>query len=150
MQVDDDGLFREYYSLRQNKHVPIQRFIEDHHLRTTVRKFYNSYRRWLLDNNLKYIYWNAREYLEWYGRYYKMDNDSMSTCFSLLDLVEKVREEFNSLTLATTIFIIGSGKPRNEVITLSGLSPTPVNQCMKWIMDNKIYTPKGSAAEGKI
>ena len=150
MQVDDDSLFREYYSLRQNNHVPIQRFIEDHHLRTTVRKFYNSYRRWLLANNLKYIYWNAREYLEWYGRYYRMDKDSMSVCFTILDVAEKVREEFNPLTLATTIFIIGSGKLRNEVITLSGLSPTPVNQCLRWITDNKIYSPKGSAADGKI
>ena len=79
-----------------------------------------------------------------------MDMGSMSVCFAILDVAEKVREEFNPLTLATTIFIIGSGKPKNEIITLSGLSPTPVNQCMKWIMDNKIYTSKGSAADGKI
>jgi hypothetical protein len=79
-----------------------------------------------------------------------METDVMETCFSLLDVVEKVREEFNPLTIATTVFILGSGKPRNEIIQLSGLSPTPVNQCMKWIMDNKIYTPKGSTADGKI
>ena len=150
MQVDDGEIFFEYYSLRQTDHIPIQKFIEDHHLRTSVRKFYNSYRKWLLMNGMKYTYWNSREYLKWYGRYYRMETDVMETCFSLLDVVEKVREEFNPLTIATTVFILGSGKPRNEIIQLSGLSPTPVNQCMKWIMDNKIYTPKGSAADGKI
>ena len=147
MQVDDEEIFEEYHSLRQTEHIPIHRFIEDHHLKISVKRFYNSYRRWLLENDLEYTYWNSREYLEWYCRYYEMDEKDKNRCFSVLKDVNRIKEEFNSLTIATSVFIISSGKPKYDIILLSGLTPTPIQKCMRWITDNGLISKETMKTE---
>lgn len=138
MQVDDSSLFREYHSIRLKDHIPIQKFIAVHHLRITERRFYHRYRDWLLANNLEYPFWNAKEYIDWYGRYYKSDAEIMERCHTLLDRINQTEPSFNALTIATTIFFIVSGKPKQELCNLAGISTNPMNQCVVWMRENGI------------
>jgi hypothetical protein len=142
MQVDDNRIFMDYYSLRQTDHIPIHRFIDDKRLKVSVKKFYNLYRRWLLDNGMEYTYWNSTEYLDWYCKYFKVDDNTKERCMGILKDINRVKEEFNPLTIATSVFIIGSGKPKNEIVEISGLTPTPIQKCIKWIDDNKLYSKR--------
>lgn len=138
MIVDDNAIYEEYHSLRLKEYIPIQKFIDDHHLKITTKKFYKGYRLWLISNNLEYPYWNSEEYLKWYGRYFHFDEITMDNCFKFLKIINNVKTNFNPLTLVTAIIIKVTGKTVREMVAVSGLSHTAIEQCMNWISDNNI------------
>ena len=148
MKIDDEKLFRHYYDVRKEEHINIQQFIEDYFLQITPKTFLRKYREWLQINNLEYIYWSVEEYINWYAKHFKIDQEIVDLC---MDKYNKIKDlKFSNLTVATSlIFVIGNiGK--EELKSLSGISLTPINQCINVLKSMGIDNDINSNTKFKI
>ena len=142
MKINDEKLFRHYYDVRKEEHINIQQFIEDYFLQITPKTFLRKYREWLQMNNLEYIYWSVEEYINWYAKHFQIDQEIVDLCMDKYNKIKGVNLKFSNLTIATSlVFVIGNiGK--EELKSLSGISLTPINQCINVLqsmgIDNNI------------
>ena len=140
MKIDDEKLFRYYYNVRKEEHINIQQFIEDYFLDITPKTFLRKYREWLKINNLEYIYWSVEEYINWYAKHFKIDQKIVDLC---IDTYNKIKDlKFSNLTIATSLIFVIAKIEKNQLKSLSGISLTPINQCINVLqsmgIDNNI------------
>ena len=138
MKINDEKLFRHYYDVRKEEHINIQQFIEDYFLQITPKTFLRKYREWLQMNNLEYIYWSVEEYINWYAKHFQIDQEIVDLCMDKYNKIKGVNLKFSNLTIATSlVFVIGNiGK--EELKSLSGISLTPINQCINELKNMNI------------
>lgn len=91
MRVNEDKLFKRYHTIRQTDHKTFQQFIDENDLEISVPNFSKKYRNWLLMNNLEYPYWDSRKYLDWFGKYYKVNEQSMEEARKELEMIEDLK-----------------------------------------------------------
>jgi hypothetical protein len=146
MHVDDDSVFSYYHKIRKDEHIIVEEFIKDYFLDISVKSFLKKYRDWINLNNLEYIYWDVKEYLDWYSKKFNINDNS---CYDYYNKIRNIKVNFTPLTLATAIFYLTNNVDKNEIKALSGMSITPINECIRFLenLDVKIDIKHGEVLE---
>lgn len=138
MQVKDDDIFREYHEIRIHEHIPIQRFIDEHHIVSNTRKFYNKYREWLIENNLEYPFWSATEYIRWYSKHYDDNTETLDKCIEMERMISVMKIPHNPLIMGASIYYMVTGRSKRELSVLAGVSTRSITKCVNWISGLRI------------